>query len=60
VTQRCVYRVDLAGADDMETRYHIWEAMVALQDMCEGYGKGGTAYGLGQTYVVSKKKGREG
>jgi len=47
VAQRCVYRVDLAGADDMETRYHVWEAMVALQDMCADDDKGGTAYGLG-------------
>lgn len=46
----CVYRVDLAGADDLESRYHIWEAMVALNDMCAKQGKLGTAYGLGQSW----------
>lgn len=47
MAQGCVYRVNLAGADDIETRYRIWEAMVALQDMCAADRKAGIAYGLG-------------
>ena len=43
----CEYRIDLAGADDRETRYNIWEAMVALDQMCTDLGKMGIAYGLG-------------
>ena len=43
----CIYTVDVAGAEDWESTYHIWEAMVALDDMCARFGKVGTAYGLG-------------
>lgn len=46
--QDCIYTVDVAGAEDWESTYHIWEAMVALDDMCARFGKVGTAYGLGQ------------
>lgn len=43
----CGYTVDVAGEKDSETRYHLWEAMVALDDMCVRFGKIGTAYALG-------------
>lgn len=45
--QGCVYTVDVASAADRESTYHIWEAMVALDDMCARFGRIGTAYGLG-------------
>ena len=44
---RCGYTVYVAGADDSESTAHIWEAMVALDDMCASIGKTGTAFGLG-------------
>ena len=43
----CVYTINVAGAEDQESTYHIWEAMVALDDMCARFGEVGTAYGLG-------------
>ncbi|KAG7008875.1 hypothetical protein G7Y79_00004g014590 [Physcia stellaris] len=42
----CGYTVYVAGAEDSESTAHIWEAMVALDDMCARIGKAGTAFGL--------------
>lgn len=43
----------------METRYHIWEAMVALQDMCAGSYQGGVAYALGSFHIPSQMRKAE-
>ena len=44
-----MYTVDVAGTADRESTYHIWEAMVALDDMCARFGRIGIAYGLGSS-----------
>lgn len=50
---RCGYTVYLAGDEDSESTNHIWEAMVALDDMCARVGKTGTAFGLGLSSLPS-------
>ena len=54
VQRDCHYRINLAGADDVESHYHIWEAMVALNELCVKQRKSGIAYDLGSSHPPSR------
>lgn len=47
--QKCMAKVEITGAPALESWYHIWEEMVAIEGMCTRAGLSGTASALGMS-----------
>lgn len=52
VAESCEIAIETTGPVDTASWYSIWEAVVALEGMCERAGKVGTAYALGKFFFT--------
>ena len=50
--RKCMAKVEITGPPALESWYHIWEEMVAIEGMCTRAGLSGTASALGMSCSV--------